>query len=346
MAFNWSPLLQVIALFIVAVSVTGTKSKEARDLGNRTAEDELNFLVIADWGGIPIWPYVSPDELSVAVQMAKISAEVDAKFVLAYGDNFYEDGVKDVNDKRFTETFENVFSQTSLQIPWYVVAGNHDHRGNVSGQIAYSDKSNRWNFPSEYYRLNFKIPGGGATMVVLMIDTVVLCGGAHDDVPGCDLRGPDNPVHAETQWQWIEKELEASKDADYVIVGGHYPVWSISEHGPTIRLVDRLRPLLLKYNVTAYFSGHDHNLQHIRESNTSLDVFVIGSANIVQPSLAHMDSVPAEWVKFYYAHLGSLGGFAYVTATSDKLKLTFVTGVGNRDIYSIDMMPRPKKSYS
>lgn len=331
-------LLLFVTFSVYGAGVSGHKARYGAP--KTSTKQELNFLVIADWGGIPIWPYITPDEISVSQQMAAISDDIDSKFVLAFGDNFYEDGVKDVDDKRFKQTFEDVFTAPSLQIPWYVVAGNHDHRGNISGQIAYSQKSKRWNFPSEYYRLNFKVPGNGATLTVLMIDTVVLCGGSHDDVPGCDLPGPDNPQVAETQWDWIENELKNSMHSDYVIVGGHYPVWSIAEHGPTGCLVDRLRPMLLKYNVTAYFSGHDHNLQHIQESNTSLDVFVIGSANVVDPSIDHMDSVPADWVKFYYAQLGSLGGFAYVSVTSDRLQLTFASGAKIKNLYSVDLMPR------
>ena len=74
------------------------------------------------------------------------------------------------------------------------------------------------------------------------------------------ISGPESIEDAEAQWDWLEATLRSST-AHYLIVGGHYPVWSIAEHGPTKCLVDRLRPLLQKYNVTAYINGHDHNLQ-------------------------------------------------------------------------------------
>lgn len=67
-------------------------------------------------------------------------------------------------------------------------------------------------------------------------------------------------------------------------------MWSIAEHGPTQQLVDRLRPLLIKYNVAAYFCGHDHNMQHINEKNSSVEYFVVGAGHATNPSQAHLVS--------------------------------------------------------
>lgn len=75
------------------------------------------------------------------------------------GDNFYYDGVKNVEDARFKETYSEVFDEKSLQVPWYVIAGNHDHHGNVSAEIAFSSRSSVWTYPYYWHSKKFVIAG-------------------------------------------------------------------------------------------------------------------------------------------------------------------------------------------
>ena len=58
-------------------------------------------------------------------------------------------------------------------------------------------------------------------------------------------------------------KLKASK-ADYILVVGHYPVYSVCSHGPTQTLVKHLKPLLVEYGAH-YVTGHDHCMEHMVE---------------------------------------------------------------------------------
>jgi 3',5'-cyclic AMP phosphodiesterase CpdA len=56
---------------------------------------------------------------------------------------------------------------------------------------------------------------------------------------------------------WLEAGLAAST-APFLLVAGHYPIFSPCAHGNTQWAIDALLPLLRRYNATAYLSGHDH----------------------------------------------------------------------------------------
>ena len=56
---------------------------------------------MGDWGGIPIPPYYSPFEKATAMAMMKYSQIENIDFLLALGDNFYENGVINEYDARF-----------------------------------------------------------------------------------------------------------------------------------------------------------------------------------------------------------------------------------------------------
>lgn len=68
---------------------------------NEDVNGNTRFFVIGDWGGLPIEPYSTPSEISVANAMGKLGTKLNTSFQLALGDNFYFDGVKSVTDPRF-----------------------------------------------------------------------------------------------------------------------------------------------------------------------------------------------------------------------------------------------------
>lgn len=316
--------LALVSIFI-AISMAScfpTAFQEFEETGkNRTS---IKFLVFGDWGGLPYPPYVTAVQKTTAREMSKVAEQVGADFILALGDNFYYKGVDSVDSPRFKDTFESVYTAKSLNISWYVVAGNHDHIGNVKAQIEYSQRSNRWKFPAYYYELNFRIPKSQKTLTIIMLDTVMLCGNS-DDFSDGQPEGPLHEVDANRQLVWLQDRISRSK-ADFLLVAGHYPVWSVSEHGPTQCLLQHVHPLLIKYKATAYLCGHDHNLQYIEESGVGY--VVSGAGNFLDPDVRHWNHVPKGSIKFFTGQASTLGGFVHAEVAQDKMALTFYQAKG------------------
>lgn len=311
-----------------------------------SATNDLSFFVIGDWGGLPDFPFKTLIERQVADSMTKLGEMHNTVFQVALGDNFYFNGVTDVEDKRFKTTYEDVFNSSHLQeTPWFLIAGNHDHYGNASAQIEYMKHSKRWIFPN--YNYSISVENEKSTLVrMLFIDTILMCGNVEHDsintVP--EFYSRQEKDASDSYFEALENELKAaSENVDYLIVAGHFPVWSIAEHGPTQCLVDKLRPLLHKYKVSAYLSGHDHNLQHISDDylNHRVEYILSGAANFINNSTENINNVPKNSVKYHYGDSVGVvdGGFCLFKVTQENMTVTYIESNG-LELYQTTIKPR------
>ena len=136
------------------------------------------------------------------------------------------------------------------------------------------------------------------------------------------------------QLKRIRDTLEGLKEnpADWVIMAGHYPVFSGGDHGDTDELLEYLLPLIEAYNVDVYLSGHDHISEHLKYGNTSY--YVVG-AGCMTDKLKDTSIAPLLWYGVGYS------AFAGMTATAATLKIEFVDT--NNDIkYTHTMSKQPR----
>ena len=220
----------------------------------------LNFLLVGDWGRNG-----EKDQVAVAKQMGLAADQNPAKFIISVGDNFYEDGVKSVDDPQWQSSFEQVYTAASLQVPWWSILGNHDYHGNCDAQIEYHTRSPRWNMPARYYTRTEQIDAANA-VDFFYLDTTPM---AKLDLDELMFHGNVKSQDLARQLTWLEAALAAST-APWKIVVGHHPVYSGGQHGDTPYIIKHILPLLEKYGVQAYFNGHDHDLQHLQAGKINL----------------------------------------------------------------------------
>lgn len=76
----------------------------------------LNFVVLADWGGLPFPPYYTAQEKAIAAEMDRLAQSEGVDFVLSLGDHFYFSSVKDVEDPRFKVYHIRTHALTAVDI--------------------------------------------------------------------------------------------------------------------------------------------------------------------------------------------------------------------------------------
>ena len=110
----------------------------------------------------------------------------------------------------------------------YVTFGNHDWKGFTGPQHEYSALSKRWTSPSNYYTILYTL-NDKTRVKIIMIDSQVQCDWTENHVP--NTMYPIYPTFEEKENQitWLAKELENSRDDDYVFGVGHYQMHTSKE---------------------------------------------------------------------------------------------------------------------
>lgn len=270
----------------------------------------LNFLVISDWGAKG-----GATQVAVAQQMGRIAAVQKSSFVITCGDNYHGNGIASAGSPRWKTEYENIYNDPSLMVPWYVTLGNHDNRGNVDAEIAYSKISPRWKLPARYYTHTEMIDGTNEALFAYL-DTSPFVRAYYKTNSGYHVEGQD----PKAQLRWLETVL-AESHARWKIVVGHHPVYSAAPgHGDTKELIADLLPVLQKYGVQIYFCGHDHVLQHLVDGGVNF--FVCGGGSSPRSVNQRKD-----------AQFGAgSAGFLSMTLTATAAQATYIDDKG-KDLY-------------
>lgn len=241
-----------------ALCVKHKPREERLDDEDPFPHEDFSFLVIGDWGRDGMCC-----QNDVALEMSFVAKYTQPKFIASVGDNFYETGIALLNDPQVDRSWRGVYTNPfdSLRVPWHIIPGNHDHKGNAFAQIELSETDELWHMPHSFYFDTY----ANNKLFVAFLDTTCMY------YSPAELRTYPNrtglsPDYCDEQTERLEQELEHA-NADWKLVLGHHPFYSSSddarkEQEEQRRLRDRLRPICIKHKVSAYISGHEHLLEH------------------------------------------------------------------------------------
>lgn len=311
--------------------------------GLKVPKKACNFLVIGDWGRCGEYY-----QKELAEQLSYASLSLDANFIISTGDNFYQIGVSSVDDPLWNSSYENVYRQFSLQIPWFVVLGNHDIVANPQAEIDYSKKSSRWHVPD--WRLDcqdadWHMAKGGCVkipfdekdttknMLFIFLNTNPFIDTYYSY--GSDYRFYVKSKDSVEQKLWLRKTLAAS-ERDHTIrwrfVIGHHPLFTNGKHWDDAKqLRGHLKALFDSFHVDAYICGHDHDLEYLKPEGYT-QYFVSGAGSEVRKwDTTHLDK-STKWQS-----KTPIQGFMTFSVTYDSIMVNVIDRQG-KILYDTSIM--------
>ncbi len=279
-------LLAVIILFTIAMSFQSWFHSKPMTL---PSANNFNFYVLSDYGS---GKNNVGDKPQIANQMNKMATLVNPRFIVSTGDNFHNDPPQKATDKVWHSNFEQYFTSDTIgQIKWYALLGNHDYCGTPNAEIEYSKLHPNWIMPSRYYTFTKAIDSTTSIRFV-MLDSSPFIKDYWDRFKW-DI---DVDSYCKNELKWLENTLSKAKE-QWIVVLGHHPIYNAAMFGGNYsNFGKQVNPLLRKYNVDFYFSGHAHTFQH----NTMHHIDYISTSSALESRMI----TPWYFCKFYKKSTG------------------------------------------
>ncbi len=295
--------LFLLGLFI---GMSQASDQETPILELSFSKDEVNFIVIGDWGD-----YGKSQQVAVAKAMNAWAGQNQVDFITTTGDNIYDKGVTDILDPLWQQAFENIYQLPNIKdLNWYITLGNHDYQGNFQAQIDYQATNQNWKLPSTYYGLNVTFEGG--QIALGMLDTNAFMTHYRNNpqiYPGVSEQDE------KAQLSWFKSYL--TQPADWRFAFGHHPVYGAGRYGDSNMMIDTFTPLFEGLGVDAYFAGHQHNMQ--RHYDKSVNYLISGGGGKLRPVVSANDKL-----KFAAAS----PGFMYVKVSRSSTQILTINAAG------------------
>lgn len=288
----------------------------------------LTYYSIGDWGSY----YPKNYEMiknSFSINNIYHKSNPKPKFIVALGDNFYDSGVNGLDDEKWNTTWYNNFILPYPELndlKWCAILGNHDYDGgeiSILSQIEKTTHSNNWIMPNNEYYLHDK----NSNSYHIFIDTCKIYPELYEKT--------NNMLNSKDVFdslQFIEKQLIIANNLNckWICVYGHYHMFSNGYYGNYNVMIERLLPLFIKYNVTIYFSGHEHTHQLLKFKNIYFCVNGVGA--FVSP--VHHKNKLNDIITYYTDNTAV--GFMSHSITKNEYLLKFIDNNSNEKYnYSI-----------
>ncbi|ORY37986.1 Metallo-dependent phosphatase [Rhizoclosmatium globosum] len=243
----------------------------------------FDALVIGDWGNPQAaW---TANVSAVASQMNTWAGKKGSAAIINVGDNFYagdangkypSEAVNSATDSKWVDIWSNVYNGDNIKnLPWWGVLGNHDWYLKNSFTYELNHIDPHWVIPDLFYTKRVQVDAGiYATFIFIETDLMQYGYGGSTKAaakgmqPSFAAQGWTNGTNTvEKQLAWIENAVQAANNDAYIFIMGHHPIYTCykkpSDWNNDPAVLSSLKSLLTivnKWNVSAYFNGHQHSL--------------------------------------------------------------------------------------